>query len=138
MPVTVGTRIPPGTMLCDMHGTNLRSKRVIETRDGRRFETRNVVEWLLPDRDDSTCADAEAWPTLSSLPRIHMQWYFEHQCHHFGTYYINKMLITLAEENDMGWTPVGYIYDGRRVGFAEVKELIGSDQPVGYPKDAQK
>jgi hypothetical protein len=109
----------PGDMIADMHGGNLQGVHTIVSYNYGRLSVRNVIEWRLPDADDDGTLRAQVG---GRLPRLAVLDYFVAVARAAGQQYINKYLVVLGEANDDGWWPAGYLYDGRRVGFCEVKQ----------------
>lgn len=116
--------LKPGELIIDLHATSLRSLALggkftvpygRARMQRRAFYIRSVIDFVLPDADQLTDAVA--------LSRHHLLDYFTQLCLSTTSLpYMNKYLVVLAEPNDEGWAPAGYIYDGRRAGFCEIKE----------------
>ncbi len=114
-----------GDFICDMHGTNLgvlAAAMHLQTVRGRQFQFRNAIEFLLPDRDDVGTGRAQ---TGGYMPHEKMIAFFNATRRYVDAQpYTNKYLIVVGEPlGDSDWYPAGYIYDGRRVGFCEVREV---------------
>jgi len=108
----------PGEFILDMHGTNL--ARLVNESSGtvktptRTLMIRNPVEFVLPDVG-----------AMGSKSGHHIHNWMVEACLLGDTFYSNKYLIVLSDVPRDGWYPAGYLYDGRRVGFCEVKPIEG-------------